>query len=159
MFVVGREVNSWSRHHNINRGDFVRLSLVFHNWIWTQIEWRLISEKCGINWRPDWADFWPDLRILNSWEIMKNCLNWSNPRVRSVKTQLICCELKWRHVSTQGVIIRPVIEPYLKYIKWKCTFVGSQNVYNSERTLVQLRLVFTVLYVIHWLIFTILYIL
>jgi len=33
----------------------------------------------------------------------------------------------WRHVSTQGVIIRPIIEPCLMYIKWKCTFLGSQK--------------------------------
>ena len=44
------------------------------------------------------------------------------PRVRSVKTQLTYCQLRWRHVSTQGVIIRPIIEPCLRYIKWKCTF-------------------------------------
>jgi len=51
--------------------------------------------------------------------------NWSQldvfslsiPRVSSVKTQLIYCQLEWRHVSTQGVIIRPIIEPCLKYIK------------------------------------------
>jgi hypothetical protein len=34
---------------------------------------------------------------------------------------------KWRHVSTQGVIIRPIIEPSMRYIKWKCTFMGSKN--------------------------------
>jgi len=33
------------------------------------------------------------------------------PRVSSVKTQLIYCQLKWRHASTQGVIIRTIIEP------------------------------------------------
>jgi len=46
----------------------------------------------------------------------------SIPRVSSVKTQLIYCQLKWLHDSTQGVIIRPIIEPCLRYIKWKCTF-------------------------------------
>ena len=45
-------------------------------------------------------------------------------RVSSVKTQLIYCQLKWRHVSTQGVIIRPIVEPCLRYYKWKCTFFG-----------------------------------
>jgi len=34
---------------------------------------------------------------------------------------------KWRHVSTQAVIIRPIIEPCMRYIKWKSTFMGSQN--------------------------------
>jgi hypothetical protein len=34
---------------------------------------------------------------------------------------------KWRHVSTQAVIIRPIIEPCMRYIKWKCTFMGSKN--------------------------------
>jgi len=43
------------------------------------------------------------------------------PRVSSVKTQLIYCQLKWRHVSTQKVIIRPIIEPCFRYIKWKRT--------------------------------------
>ena len=61
------------------------------------------------------------------------CFYWavqlSIPTVSSVKTQLICCQLKWRHVSTQGVIIRPIIEPCLRYIKWKCTFLVSQSVY------------------------------
>ena len=47
----------------------------------------------------------------------------SIPRVSSVKTQLIHCQLKWRHVSTQGVTIRPCIEPCLRYIKWKCTLM------------------------------------
>jgi len=41
------------------------------------------------------------------------------------QNRLIYCQLKWRHVSTQGVIIRPIIEPCLRYIKWKCTFLGS----------------------------------
>ena len=41
----------------------------------------------------------------------------SIPRVSSVKTQLFYCLLKWRHVSTQGVIIRPITEPYMKHIK------------------------------------------
>jgi hypothetical protein len=57
--------------------------------------------------------------------------NWSHPdvfslsipTVISVKTQLIYCQLKWRHVSTQGVVIRPIIEPCLRYIKWKCTII------------------------------------
>jgi len=35
----------------------------------------------------------------------------------SVKTELIYCQLKWRHVSTHRVIIRPIIEPCLRYIK------------------------------------------
>ena len=50
--------------------------------------------------------------------------NWSHPdvfslsimRVSSVKTQLIYCQLNWRHVSTRRVIIRPGIEPCLRYI-------------------------------------------
>jgi len=70
----------------------------------------------------------------------------SIPRVISVKTQLIYCQLKWLHVSTQGVIIRPIIEACMRYIKWKGTFLGSQNIYNSERTWVQMRLIFTILY-------------
>jgi len=41
----------------------------------------------------------------------------SIPRVSSVKTQLIYYQLKWRNVSTQGVIIRPIIEPCMRYIK------------------------------------------
>jgi len=44
------------------------------------------------------------------------------PRLSSLKTHLFYCQLKLRHVSTQGVIIRPVIEPCLRYIKWKGTF-------------------------------------
>jgi len=69
-------------------------------------------------------------------------VNFSIQRVSSVKTQLIYCQLKWRHVSTHRVIIRPIIEPCLRHIKWKCTFLGSQNVYNSNRTWIQERLVF-----------------
>jgi hypothetical protein len=42
----------------------------------------------------------------------------SIPRVSSVKTELFYCQLKWRHVSTQVVIIRSIIEPCLRYIKW-----------------------------------------
>ena len=72
----------------------------------------------------------------------------SIPRVRSVKTQLIYCELKWRHVSTQGVTMRPIIESRMRYINWKWTFLGSQNVYNSKRTWVELRLIFTILYIL-----------
>jgi len=59
-------------------------------------------------------------------------------RVSSVKTHLIYCQLKWRHVSTQGVIIRPIIEPCLRYIKWKCPFGTPKclqhcdNVYTIE---------------------------
>ena len=49
---------------------------------------------------------------------------------------------KWRHVSTQGVIIRPIIEPYLRYIKWKCTFLGGQNAYANNRRRVPTRLIF-----------------
>jgi len=52
---------------------------------------------------------------------------------------------KWLHVSTR-VIIRPIIESCLRYIKWKCTFWGSQNVYSSETTWVQMRSMFTILY-------------
>ena len=48
-------------------------------------------------------------------------------RVNSVKTQLIYCQLKWRHVSTHRVIIRPITETCLRYIKYKCTFWGSQK--------------------------------
>jgi hypothetical protein len=70
------------------------------------------------------------------------------PRVSSVKTQLMYCQLNWRHVSTQGVIIRPIIEPCMRYIKWKCTFLGSQNVYNIERTWLQIRLIYTILYIL-----------
>jgi len=51
----------------------------------------------------------------------------SIPTVNSVKTQLFYCQLKWWHVSTQGVIIRPIIEPCLRYIKWKCKWKFSQN--------------------------------
>jgi len=45
------------------------------------------------------------------------------PTASSVKTQLIYYQFNWRHVSTQGVIIRPIIEPCLRYIKWKCTLL------------------------------------
>jgi hypothetical protein len=31
--------------------------------------------------------------------------------------------------------------------KWKCTFLGSQNVYNRERTWIQMRLIFVILYI------------
>jgi hypothetical protein len=75
----------------------------------------------------------------------------SIPSVSSVKTQLFYCQLKWRHVSAQGVIIRPIIETCMRYIKWKCTFLGSQNVYNSERTWVQMRLLFTILYILKYI--------
>ena len=67
-------------------------------------------------------------------------------RVSSVKTQLFYCQIRWRHVSTQGVIIRPIIEPCLRCINWKCTFLGFQNVYNSERTWVQIRLMFRIFF-------------
>ena len=69
------------------------------------------------------------------------------PRVNLVKTQLIYCQLTWRHFSTQGIIIRPIFETCLRYIKWKCAFLGSKNVYNSKRTWVQIRLIFTILYI------------
>jgi len=32
-------------------------------------------------------------------------------RLGLVKTQLIYCQLKWRHVSTHRVTIRPITEP------------------------------------------------
>jgi hypothetical protein len=48
-------------------------------------------------------------------------------RVSSVKLQLIYCQLKWRHVSTHRVIIRPIIETCLRFIKYKSTFFGSQK--------------------------------
>jgi len=63
-------------------------------------------------------------------------------RVSSVKTQLIYSQLKWPHVSTHRVIIRPISEPCLRYIKWKCTFLGSQNFYKSKKIWIQMRLVF-----------------
>jgi hypothetical protein len=52
-------------------------------------------------------------------------------RVSSFKTQLIYCQLKWRHVSTQGVIIRPIIDPCLRYIKWKFTLDVPQTWFNN----------------------------
>jgi hypothetical protein len=65
--------------------------------------------------------------------------NWSHPdvflikysRVSSVKTQLIYCQLKWQHVSTHRVIIRPIIEPCLRYIKWKWTFYVYGSVHHN----------------------------
>jgi hypothetical protein len=58
----------------------------------------------------------------------------SIPRVSSVKTQLIYCQLKWLHVSSQGVIIRPITEPFLRYIKGKLTLLLFQKVYNNAST-------------------------
>jgi len=40
----------------------------------------------------------------------------SMPKVSSFKTQIFYCKLKWRHVSTQGVIIRPIIEPCMGWV-------------------------------------------
>ena len=40
------------------------------------------------------------------------CLFYYILRVSSVKTQLIYCHFKWRHVSTHRVIIRQIIEPF-----------------------------------------------
>jgi len=48
-------------------------------------------------------------------------------RVSSVKTQIIYCQLKCQHVSTQRVIIRPIIEPCLRYIKWPNNDSLSRN--------------------------------
>jgi len=67
-------------------------------------------------------------------------------RISSVKIQLIYRQLKWQHVSTQRVIIRPIIEPCLRYIKWKCTFLGSQNVYNRKRAWIQKMWYLIILY-------------
>ena len=39
------------------------------------------------------------------------------------------------------VITRPIIEPCLRYIKKKCTFLGSQNLYSSKRMWRQERLI------------------
>jgi hypothetical protein len=79
-------------------------------------------------------------------QFCNNKLKYCIPKVSSVKTQQIYFQLKWRHVSTQGVIIMPIIEPCLRYIKWKCTFLGiPKNVYSSVRTWVQMRLVLTLI--------------
>ena len=43
------------------------------------------------------------------------CFHLSILRVISVKMQLIYCQLKWRHVSTHRVIIRPIIKSCLRY--------------------------------------------
>jgi hypothetical protein len=40
---------------------------------------------------------------------------------------------KWRHVSTQAVIIRPIIEPCLRYIKWKCTFGAPKCLQQQQQ--------------------------
>ena len=56
------------------------------------------------------------------------CFHQVLQELSSVKTQLIYCQLKWWHVSTQGVIMRAIIEPCMRYIKWKCIFLWSQNV-------------------------------
>ena len=45
------------------------------------------------------------------------CFHLSIPRVSSVKTQLIYCQLKWQHVLTHRVILRPIFEPCFMYIK------------------------------------------
>ena len=74
-------------------------------------------------------------------EVIPMCFRLRILRVSSVKTQLIYCQLKWRHVLTHRVIIRPIIEPCFRYIKWKCTFLGSQNVYNSNRMWIQMRFI------------------
>jgi hypothetical protein len=60
--------------------------------------------------------------MLKGWAYSYFNINYS--RVSPVKTQLIYCQLKWRQVSTQGVDIRPITEPRLRYTKWKCTFSG-----------------------------------
>jgi hypothetical protein len=70
------------------------------------------------------------------------------PTVSTDKTQLINFQLKWRHVSIQGVITRPIKEPRLRYIKWKWSFLEFQDVYKSERTWIQLRLIFTIFHII-----------
>ena len=49
--------------------------------------------------------------------LAQTIFNRSILKVSSVKTQLIYCHLKWRHVSTHRVIIRLIIEPCLRYIK------------------------------------------
>jgi hypothetical protein len=69
------------------------------------------------------------------------CFHFSILRVSSVKTELINCQLNWQHVSTHRVIIRPIIELCLRYIKKKCTFLGSQNVYKV-RNMDKRRLIF-----------------
>jgi hypothetical protein len=51
-------------------------------------------------------------------------------RVGSVNTHQIYCQLQWLHVSTQTLIIRPIIGAHLKYIKRQCTFLESQNIYK-----------------------------
>jgi len=47
----------------------------------------------------------------------------------------------WRHISNHTVITRPIIEPCYGTSSKKCTFLGSQNVYSSKRTRIQMRLV------------------
>ena len=55
---------------------------------------------------------------------------YSVQRVSSVKTQLIYCQLKWRHVSTHRVIIRPIIEPCLTLWRRIFFFNFSTTVYK-----------------------------
>jgi len=57
----------------------------------------------------------------------------SIPRVSSVKTQLIYCQLKWRHVSTQGVIIRPIIEPCFEVHQVKVHIFGDPKMFTTVR--------------------------
>ena len=56
-------------------------------------------------------------------------------RVRSVKTQLIYCQITSMTTCFDSQSRHQVnLEPYqFRYIKQQCTFLGSQNVYSNKR--------------------------
>ena len=102
--------------------------------LWRVVVYDLETSRIGAPYIYDSSN----LRVKNVLVYLSCYFSWSHPnvfslsrcipRVSSVKIQLIYCQLKWRHVSTQGIIIRPIIEPCLMYIKWKWTS-GIPNVH------------------------------
>ena len=81
--------------------------------------------------------------MANHQAFLMHCglFNWSHPdvfslnipRVSSVKTQLIYCQLKWRHVSTHGVIIRPIIETCLRGTSSKSAHFWGPKMFTTVR--------------------------
>ena len=67
-------------------------------------------------------------------ETHQNYVHLSIQRVTSVKTQLIYCQLKWRHVSTRRVIFRLIIEPCLTF-RHRASSMQDRRFTTLQRTL------------------------
>jgi hypothetical protein len=68
--------------------------------------------------------------------------SWTMFEVHQVKVHIFGIPKylqQWENQITPG---DHFLEPCLRHIKWKCTFLGSQNVYNSEKTKQHLKTIF-----------------